>query len=90
MCSSPKGGRGNRPRSAPSKSFSEGFTTQQRARFTDVANRAQERREQRLATNKRWQKSQHNDINNNVESIEHHSPKAGMFSWFSEIFSAHS
>ena len=87
MCSSPKGGRGNRPRSAPSKSFSEGFTAHQRARFTDVANRAQERREQRLATNKRWQKSQHNDINNKVESTENHSQKTGMFSWFTEIIS---
>ncbi|MFT6896764.1 MAG: hypothetical protein ACJA13_001167 [Paraglaciecola sp.] len=85
MCSSPKSSGGNRPRSAPSKSFAEGLTPQQRARFTEVANRAQQRKDQRLMTNKRWQQTHGNTMSDKTTQAQ----KSGMFSWLGQIFTSH-
>lgn len=85
MCSSPKGSGTKRPRSAPSKSFAEGLTPQQRARFTEVANRAQELREQRLLTNKRWQQTHGNKMRDKTSQAQ----KSGMSSWLGHLFTSH-
>jgi hypothetical protein len=89
MCSSPKSSGTNRPRSAPSKSFAEAFTPEQRARFTEVANRAQERKERRreqlATTHKPWQQTHSNKMNDKTSP----SQKSGMFSWLGYLFSSH-
>ncbi|GAC31555.1 hypothetical protein [Paraglaciecola polaris] len=87
MCSSPKSSGSRRPRSAPSKSFAEGFTAEQRARFTDVANRAEQRREKRLATDKRWKQAQDNSANKAPIVKAKQQVKAGLFSRLARMLS---
>lgn len=73
MCSSPKS-------SGPSiskvrlKGFYEEMGSQQRKRFTEVANRADERREQRLELKKRWQAKQQAPVR-----------PTGVFSWLNKM-----
>lgn len=57
MCSSPKSSGSSQPRTQI-KSLAESLTSEQRARFTLVANRAEERRQQRQVINKQWQQRQ--------------------------------
>jgi len=85
MCSSPKSSGSRRPRSAPSKSLAESFSSEQRARFTQVANQAEQRRAQRLATNKRWKQAQA-DKANTLESHKTSEQSKSLFAWVSQVF----
>jgi hypothetical protein len=60
------------------KGFFEEMEPEQRSRFTEVANRADERRAQRLKTNRRWAAKQ--------AGI---SPSQGLLSWLRKIMSSH-
>ena len=55
MCSSPKSSGHVRINRAPIKAFGEGLTKEQRLHFAEVANRADERRQQRLEAKRRWE-----------------------------------
>tara|TARA_R110002012_G_scaffold245086_1_gene420064 strand:+ start:5288 stop:5551 length:264 start_codon:yes stop_codon:yes gene_type:complete len=85
MCSSPKSSGSRRPRSAPSKSLAESFSSEQRARFTKVANQAEQRRAQRLATNKRWKQAQA-DKSNTLAINKTSEQNTSLFAWVSQIF----
>lgn len=85
MCSSPKSSGAKRPRRAPSKTFAEGLTSAQRARFTEVANRA----EQRLETHKRWQQTYANKASQEFRHERSKSYNTGLFTWFTQLFTGH-
>jgi hypothetical protein len=85
MCSSPKSSGSRRPRSAPSKSLAENFSSEQRARFTQVANQAEQRRAQRLATNKRWKQAQA-DKSNTLAINKTSEQNTSLFAWMSQVF----
>lgn len=55
MCSSPKSSGHVHINRAPIKAFGEGLTKEQRLHFVEVANRADERRQQRLEAKRRWE-----------------------------------
>jgi hypothetical protein len=74
MCSSSKGS-GSAPKIRV-KGFFEEMAPQQRKRFTDVANCADERRAQRHDTNKRWETKQ-GDV----------ASSRGFFSWLGKLMS---
>ncbi|GAC23918.1 MAG: hypothetical protein CL579_15915 [Alteromonadaceae bacterium] len=85
MCSSPKSSGSRRPLSTSSKSLAESFSSDQRARFTQVANQAEQRRAERLATNKRWKQAQAekaNTLANNKKSEQ----STSLFAWVSQVF----
>ena len=89
MCSSPKGNGSKRPRRLPSKTYSESFTSEQRARFTEVANRAEQRREQRFASNQRWQQSYAHKASHESRLERSKSDNPSIFTWFTQLFSEH-
>ncbi|MEP7702353.1 hypothetical protein [Paraglaciecola sp. 25GB23A] len=62
MCSSPKSNSASRANRVTVKAFCEDLNQEQRKRFVQVANRADDRRQTRLATQARWQ--QKNDYRN--------------------------
>ncbi|GAA59302.1 hypothetical protein P20652_1163 [Pseudoalteromonas sp. BSi20652] len=71
MCSSPKSSR------AINKTvinFNNELTQEQRLNFAAKANLAQERREQREATNKRYEQKHTNS-----------KPSSGLFSWLQQL-----
>ncbi|MFT4939304.1 MAG: hypothetical protein ACI88A_002344 [Paraglaciecola sp.] len=75
MCSSPKSS-GSAPKIRV-KGFFEEMAPQQRNRFTEVANRADERRAVRNKTNKRWEAKQ--------EAL---APSRGIFSWLAKLITS--
>ena len=77
MCSSPKSAGGSAPKIRLKGLFEE-MAPEQRSRFTEVANRADERRAQRLIVNKRWEEKQ--DAN---------APSPGLTSWLSKLLGSH-
>ena len=54
MCSSPKSNMSARAKQAPTKGILEELTIEQRHHFAEVANRADQQRQQRLATQRRY------------------------------------
>ncbi|ABG41285.1 hypothetical protein Patl_2774 [Paraglaciecola sp. T6c] len=87
MCSSPKSSGSRRPRSAPSKSLAESFSSEQRARFTQVANQAEQRRAQRVATNKRWKQAQADKASTIKSNIKPEQSKIPIVKKVLQIFS---
>lgn len=77
MCSSPKSAGGSAPK-VRVKGFFEEMPPEQRSRFTEVANRADERRAQRLKTNKRWAAKQAEDA-----------PSPGLLSRLGKLMTGH-
>ncbi|NCO73519.1 MULTISPECIES: hypothetical protein [Shewanella] len=79
MCSSPKS---SRPVSVskPIKAFGEGLTKEQRLNFTEVANRADERRQQRLEAKRRWEQK-----HNITKSKQQHS---SVWQWLNNFFAS--
>ena len=75
MCSSPKSS-GSAPK-VRVKGFFEEMAPQQRSRFTEVANRADERRTLRNNTNKRWEAKQ--------QAL---APSRGLFAWLGKLMSS--
>ncbi|MBH0060866.1 MULTISPECIES: hypothetical protein [Pseudoalteromonas] len=73
MCSSPKSSRAFKKTAI---SFNDELTQEQRLRFAAKANLAQERREQREATNKRYEQKH---TSNKTSS--------GLFSWLQQLVS---
>ena len=57
MCSSPTSSAPVRTKKSPIKPFGEGLTSKQGKQFAEVANRADERSEQRRITQRRWEKN---------------------------------
>lgn len=55
MCSSLKSNIASRANRVPVKAFCEDLNQEQRKRFAQVANRADDRRQTRLAVETRWQ-----------------------------------
>lgn len=55
MCSSPKSSGHVRINRAPIKAFGADFTKEQRLHFAEAANRADERRQQRLEAKRSWE-----------------------------------
>lgn len=76
MCSTPKSSGASAPK-VRVKSFYEEMATEQRKQFTEVANRADERKAHRREINKRWEAKQ--------VSL---SPATGYFSWLGKLFAA--
>lgn len=76
MCSTPKSSGTSAPK-VRVKSFYEEMGTEQRKRFTEVANRADERNAHRREINKRWEAKQ--------SSL---SSSTGRFSWLGKLFAA--
>ncbi len=62
----------------PIKSFAEDLTKEQRLRFAEVANRADEQRQKRIANNKRWQQKHKTDKNNKK--------KLSLWQWVNNVF----
>ena len=73
MCSSPKSSRAVNKTAI---NFNDELTQEQRLRFAAKANLAQERREQREATNKRYEQKH---TSNKTSS--------GLFSWLQQLVS---
>ncbi|MDO6695221.1 hypothetical protein Q4574_18125 [Aliiglaciecola sp. 3_MG-2023] len=88
MCSSPKSGGANRLRQAENKSIAERLTSEQRARFTLVANRAQERREQRQLLNKRRQQRNSNSSTRHTRAGNSKPKASSIRAWFSKLYLA--
>ncbi len=88
MCSSPKSSGSSRPRRAPIKSIAERLTSEQRARFTLVANRAQERRDQRQAINKRWEQRNLDNCQQKARAINSTSNSSPIIAWFAKLYFA--
>ena len=76
MCSSPKSAGGSAPKIRLKGLFEE-MAPQQRTRFTEVANRADERKAKRHETNKRWEAK-------HVAPA----PSRGIFLWLSKLIGA--
>lgn len=55
MCSSPKSNIASRANRVPVKALCEDLNQEQRKRFAQIANRADDRLQTRLATQVRWQ-----------------------------------
>ena len=73
MCSSPKSSRAVKKTAI---NFYDELTQEQRLRFAAKANLAQERREQREATNKRYEQKHTSN-----------KPSSGLFSWLQQLVS---
>lgn len=80
MCSSPKSSGHVNINRAPIKAFGEDLTTEQRLRFAEVANRADERRQQRLEAKRRWEQK-----HNTSKSKEQHS---SVWQWLNNFFAS--
>jgi len=73
MCSSPKSSSSSRPK-VRVKGLYEVMDPEKRRRFTEVANRADERKALRQEVSKRWE-SKHGS----------QTKPSGFFSWFSQL-----
>ncbi|MCG8498046.1 MAG: hypothetical protein MI796_18620 [Enterobacterales bacterium] len=80
MCSSPKSSGHVRINRAPIKAFGEDLTKEQRLHFAEVANRADERRQQRLEAKRRWEQK-----HNTSKSKEQHS---SVWQWLNNFFAS--
>lgn len=80
MCSSPKSSGHVRVNRAPIKAFGEDLTKAQRLHFTEVANRADERRQQRLEAKRRW--AQKNNTGKNKQ------PHTSAWQWLNNFFAS--
>jgi len=77
MCSSPKSSMASRSNKVPVKAFCETLNQGQRKRFADLANRADERRQQRLVAQARWQ---HKNKASNTSTHQ-----SNIWTWFSDV-----
>ncbi|MGP9672749.1 hypothetical protein ACT3S9_16460 [Pseudoalteromonas sp. AOP31-A2-14] len=79
MCSSPKSSRAVSA-SKPIKAFGEDLSKEQRLHFTEVANRADERRKKRVEEKRRWEQK-HNTGRNKQQ-------QTSVWQWLNNFFAS--
>lgn len=80
MCSSPKSSGPAGVNKKPIKPFGHGLTKEQRLRFADVANRADERRQKKREEKRRWEKK--HQFDNSKKQ------RTSVLQWFNNVLAS--